>query len=118
MLMAAATILSMYSRGFRHFVHNKITVIVLGILLGISSLLVICCEMAIKRFQIVFFVFFSIILALLAGSLVTHFKSMIIVYAVFLIAVLVLGLAAFACTIFIIQLPQAAVLVKQVAISL
>ena len=100
-LMAAATILSMYSRTFRHFIHHKITMIVVGVLMGFLTLFFIFCDTVIKNFQIIFFLIYSIGLALLAGILVTHLKSMIVVYAIFLIVVLVLGLAAFACTFLI-----------------
>lgn len=98
LLMAGATVLSMYSSGFRAFIRSKITVIILGVFMIILSLVFMCCEQVIKSFQAIFFLIFSIGLAMLAGSLVAHLKSMIVVYAIFLILFLVVGLAIFACT--------------------
>ena len=97
-LMAAASIMAMYSNKFRHFIHAKVTMIVLFVTMAIFSLLLLCCEQVIKSFQSVFYLIYSIGLALLVGALVTHLKSMIIVFSIFLILVLVIGLSIFACT--------------------
>lgn len=97
LLMAASTIMAMYSRAYRHFIHNKITMIVLAVIMVILSVLFMACEQLLKRLQPIFFIVYAFGLALLTGSLVTHFRSMIISYAIFLILFMVIGLAMFAC---------------------
>ena len=96
-MMAGSTVLAMYSRGFRHFIHNKITIIVVGVFMIILALVFMCFEQMVKQIQAIFFFVFALGLALLTGSLVTHLKSMIVVYAILLTLVLVIGLAIIAC---------------------
>ena len=63
----------------------------------ILALVFMCFEQMVKQIQAIFFFVFALGLALLTGSLVTHLKSMIVVYAILLTLVLVIGLAIIAC---------------------